>query len=276
MNQTDLLKTLFTNKKSFIILTIIYIIIVITVLVIIWAPDSVSDISKYTPYDEAAKNDEMVKYYNEELQKIKINFTADEFSEYIASDYLYYSDTTAAEAFEKLQETETSFTIYNYDMYKLENVNIYSLSLPSNTGNLKINIIEDDYPYNFHITYDNFVSYSSTPRLAVCDSANVKIVGECKTLNYIEYEIEVTNISDSDIDVDLSNSLNAYLNLEDGSKVYLDMVQINQTKENIKKGETSKLKLRFNIGVLNQKSIVSFGMSKIFNGTSFEKITLSI
>lgn len=276
MNQIDLLRTLFTSKKSLIILTIVYIIIVITVLVIIWMSNPVSDISKYTEYDETVKNNEMIKYYAEEIQKIKINSTIDEFKEYISSDYLYYSGTTIEQAFERLQETKTSFTIYSYDVYKLENGNIYSLSLPSSTGNLKINIIEDDYPYNFCIAYDNFVRYVATPKIAITDSASVKIIGECKTLNYIEYEIEVTNTSDSEIDVDLSNSLNAYITLKDDSKVYLDLVQINQTKENIKKGETAKLKLRFNIGISNQGNIVSFSMSKIFNGTSFEKVTLNI
>lgn len=276
MNQTDLLNSLFTNKKNLIILIIIYLLVVGIILFFIWRPEKVLDIAKYKPYNEESIKDEMLKYYVQELQKMKINYDFNEFTKCIDDNYLYYKGITAEEAYGMLQKTKNQFSVQSYSVYRYGNDYIYSVELPTNDGSLKVNIIEEDYPYNFRISYGSFVEYSSTPKLGTNSGIKLMIDEDYHDLNYVEYVIEITNSTKNELSVDLSDSLNTYLTLKNDEKVYVDIEQIDSHKEKVRAENSIKLKLKFNIGIAKQNDIKTLTMSDIFDGERYKYVSVNI
>lgn len=272
----ELLESLFVNKKNFRILVIVYIIVVIGVLVWIWFPKSTTELAKYEPYNEEQKCQEMINYYANMLNDIKIYCSAKEYESYINQNYLYRNNISVDEAINMLKSTDQSFTVKNYKLYKYGDDFIYSISLPSGKDKLDVNIVEKSYPYNFYITYGTFVEYSEIPKYGSLEGASIKIVSTYNDLNYVEYELEITNNQESDFTVDLSNADYVYLELSDGNKVRLNLVKSTQGKLKIASDETERIKLVFDISISNQDKINSFNLNNILSKTSktSAKITL--
>jgi len=249
-------------------LVIVYIIVVIGVLVWIWFPKSTTELAKYEPYNEEQKCREMISYYANVLNDIKIYFSAKEYESYINQNYLYRNNISIDEATSMLKSTDQSFTVKNYKLYKCGNNFIYSISLPRGNSKLDVNIIEKNYPYNFYITYGTFVEYSEIPKYGSLDGASIKIISTYNDLNYVEYELEITNKQENDFTVDLSNADYVYLGLSDGNKIRLNLVKSTQGKLKIASNETERIKLVFDIGISNQDKINSFNLTNILSGTS--------
>lgn len=264
----ELLESLLVNKKNFKILASIYIVIVILVLLWIWWPESVQEVATYEPYNETEKNREMVEYYLNFVEDLKSYGTEEVFEEYIDYGYLKYTNTKLDEAINKLKVTDDSYTLNSFEVYQNGESRIYSMSLPSGSESLKINIVEKGYPYNFYITYDTFVAYSDLWVYGSLDGVSAKITGTYQTLDYIEYELAVENLSYEELVLDFTKATNFKLALEDGSTVNLNMVQSTQDRVNISKGETTKVKLVFDVGIEEQSNISSLSINGITSGTS--------
>lgn len=276
MKYLELLESLFVNKKNFKILVAIYIVVIIGVLVWIWFPKNTFELAKYESYDEEQKCQEMVSYYANVLNDIKIYCSAKDYENYISQDYLYRNNISIDEATNMLKSTDQSFTVKNYKLYKYGNNFIYSISLPRGSSKLDVNIIEKNYPYNFYITYGTFIEYSEIPKYGSLDGASIRIISTYSDLNYIEYELEITNRQENDLTVDLSNADYVYLELSDGNSMRLNLVKSTQGKLKINSNDTEKIKLVFDIGISNQDKISSLKLTNILNGTSriSAKITL--
>lgn len=259
----ELLESLLVNKKNFKILASIYIVIVILVLLWIWWPESVQEVATYEPYNETEKNREMVEYYLNFVEDLKSYGTEEVLEEYIDYGYLKYTNTKLNEAINKLKATDNSYVLNSFEVYQNGESRIYSMSLPSGSESLKINIVEKEYPYNFYITYGSFVAYSDLWYYGSITGAKIKITGTYQTLDYIEYELTIENIDYEKLTLDFTKATNFKLTSEDGGTVNLNMVQSTQDRVSISKGETTKVKLVFNVGIEEQSGISSLSISDI-------------
>lgn len=263
----ELLESLLVNKKNFIILASIYFLVVIGILVWIWWPDTVVEQARYEPYDETSKNNEMFKYYVNFLNTLRLYTSPEYFENYIGSDYLLYNDITSDEALSILRNVNRQYYIENYNLYKYGDKNIYSVVLPSGSEELRVNIIEKEYPYKFYVTYGTFVSYSEFLNYGSINGIKIKIISTYHDLNYIEYKLSVSNEEHDSLTLDLSNADNFCLELEDGSTVKLNILQSTQDKLDIKKGETEVVKLVFKIAIEEQNDITYLNIKNISDGT---------
>ena len=271
----ELLESLLVNKKNFIILASIYIVIVVIVLILIWKPDKVSDIAYYEPYDEIAKNEEMIRYYVTFLEDMKIYSSAEDMSNYIDHSYLQYTGMTIEEAANMLKSTEHRYTLQNFKTYDAGEKFIYSISLPKGNEKLDVNIVEDKYPYNCHITYGTFVSYSDSLYYGNLEGTELKVLSTYRDLNYIEYELEITNKDTEKLTFDLSNADNCYLKLGNNSSSYLNLVKSTQGPVVVEQGQTERIKLAFNVSIIGQDSIESLNIKKVLKGTNRVSATVS-
>lgn len=272
----ELLQSLLVNKKNFRILAFIYIVVVVLVLLWIWWPEKTLEEATYEPYNENAKNTEMIKYYLNFIDSLKRYGTEDVFEEYIDYGYLKYTNTTLSEAIEMLMATDDSYSLGKFDIYKNGDSFVYSVAIPSGDESLNVNIVEKEYPYNFYITYDTFVAYSDLLNYGSIEGAKIKITGTYQNLSYIEYELTMTNEAHEQLVLDFSKASNFKLNMKDGNMVDLNMVQSTQDKLVIDKGQTVLAKLVFNVDIAEQSNISSLSISGISNGISTFKSDISM
>lgn len=264
----ELLESLLVNKKNFKILATIYILIVIVILVWIWWPEKTANVAKYEPYDETSKNKEMVEYYARFLESIKQYNDVEALEDYFDYNYLEYNDTSIAGVMWELKSTAGSYVLDTFDVYKNGDKFIYSITIPNNDGELKVNFVEKEYPYNFSITYDTFVNYSSMMYYGRVENATLNVTGTYQDLNYIEYELTVTNNAYDKLEINFTKADNMYLSLENGNNVSLNLTQSTQDKVVVEKGQTIPVKLVFNVGIAEQSNISSLNITKIYNGSS--------
>lgn len=59
----EIIENLLSDKKTLIIMTIIYIIVVVFVLILIWMPKKQDELFTFEKYDADAKQNEMAEYY---------------------------------------------------------------------------------------------------------------------------------------------------------------------------------------------------------------------
>lgn len=270
----ELLESLLVNKKNVKILAFIYIVVVIAVLLWIWWPETPLDNAKYEPYNESIQNKEMVKYYLNFVDNLKSYGTQEVFEEYIDYGYLKYTNKTLDEVISMLKSTDDSYILENFNVYQNGNSLVYSVSIPSGSERLNVNIVEKGYPYNFYITYDAFVAYSDLWKYGSLAGSQIKITGTYQNLGYIEYELTVTNEEYEKLILDFSKASNFKLIMKNGNAFDLNMVQSIQDKLIIDKGQTKVAKLVFNVGVAEQSNISSLNINGISDGIS--KYTIEI
>lgn len=264
----ELLESLLVNKKNFKILATIYILIVIVILVWIWWPEKTANVAKYEPYDETSKNKEMVEYYARFLESIKQYNDVEALEDYFDYNYLEYNDTSIAGVMWELKSTAGSYVLDTFDVYKNGDKFIYSISIPNNDGELKVNFVEKNYPYNFSITYGTFVGHSNLIYYGIAENATLNVIGTYQDLNYVEYELSVTNSTYDKLELDFIKADNVYLKLNSGRTVTLNMIQSTKDKVVVEKGQTIPVKLVFNVGIAEQSNISSLSITKIYNGSS--------
>lgn len=267
---------LFSNKKSLITMAIIYVIVVVTVLIFIWKPENVPDIAKYKPYDETEKSEEMLTYYLGFIADMKDYYSADVFEKYMNYNYLKRTNTTYEEALDLLKETNKNYSLKNFSLYKYGDNFIYSVILPNGGDGLKLNIVEDGYPYDFYITYGTFVKYSDMLKYGQLDGAKARIIGTYNDINYIEYELEITNEQDSELTLDLSDINDVYLTSADNSIINLNSIKSTKGKVVINKGETRVVNLAFNLNIDLQNNIQYLNISKILRGNVSNSMKISL
>lgn len=263
----ELLESLLVNKKNFIILASIYFLVVIGILVWIWWPDTVVEQARYEPYDETSKNNEMFKYYASIFDNYKLYDNLEYFKTCISDSYLSYTGITASEAFDMLKNTDSQYYLNNYNLYKYGDKYIYSYVIPSGSEELRVNIIEKEYPYRFYVTYGTFVNYSDFLNYGSIIGAKIKIISTYNDLNYVEYELSVSNEEHDSLTLDLSNADNFCLELEDGSTVKLNILQSTQDKLVVEKGETEVTRLAFKVEIEDQTGITALTIKNISDGT---------
>ncbi len=270
----ELLESLILNKKNFIILAVIYFVVVIAIFVWIWWPDTVLEQAHYEPYDETLKNNEMFKYYVSVFDSYKLYNNVEYFKNCISESYLSYTGITASEAFDMLKNTDSQYSLENYNLYKYGDKYIYSYLIPSGGENLQVNIVEKEYPYSFYVTYGTFVNYSNLENFGSINGASLKIQSAYYDLNYIEYELHVSNEVHDSLIFDLSNADNFYLEMEDGTTEKLNLLKSTQDKLIIEKGDTAVARLVFKVGIGEQNNITSLNIKNISNGS--KKFTTEI
>lgn len=271
----ELLESLLVNKKNFKILATIYILVVIILLVWIWWPEKTFEVAKYEPYNETTKNKEMVEYYVRLLEEIKQYNDVSTLEYYFSNKYLEYNDTTLASVMYTLKSTPVSYKLDTYDVYKNEDKNIYSVSIPSDDGSLQVNFVEGSYPYNFYITYGTFVDYSEFAYYGNISKAEIKITSTYQDLNYIEYKLLIKNEDYDKLVLNFINSNNTYLTLNDGTNVKLNLVKSTQDKLTVEKESTVMATLVFDVGISKQSEISTLSINKIMGDSSNLSTTIT-
>lgn len=263
----ELLESLIVNKKNFIILASIYVIIVIAILVWIWWPEKTYEVGTYEPYNESAVNSKMLEYYVNFLTSMKNYASEEAYQYYVDSSYLKYTGLTIQDIMNMLGSTDNMYVLDNYAIYDNDGKKIYSVLLPNDDEKLQVNIIEKTFPYNFYITFDTFVKYSDLSYCGSIRGAEVKIIDTYQTLSYIEYKLSVTNNEHDTLILDMTSADNFELELEDGSTATLNMINVLQDKVVVEKSQTEVVKLRFDVGIEKQNNIKELNISKISNGS---------
>lgn len=271
----ELLESLIVNKKNFIILATIYFAVVVTVLVLIWWPEKTYDIASFEAYNETTKNSEMLEYYVNFLTSMRSYASKEAYQDYVDSSYLKYTGFTIEDTMNMLDSTDSMYVLNNYAIYDNDGKKIYSVLLPNGDEKLQVNIIEKTFPYNFYITFDTFVKYSELSYYGSIQGAEIKIIDTYQDLSYIEYELSVTNNEHESLILDMTSAYNFELELEDGSTVALNMIKVLQDRVVVEKNQTEVIKLRFDIGIEKQNSINELNISKISNGSSVYKTTIT-
>lgn len=264
----ELLESLLVNKKNFIILASIYILIVIGIFIWIWWPNTEPDAAKYEPYDETEKNKEMVEYYSQIVESIKQYNDVESLEYYFSNNYLEYNNTSLAGVMYTLKSTAGSYTLETYDMYENGDKNIYSIAIPSGNSSLQVNFVEKNYPYNFYITYGTFVDYSEYTYTGILEKAEIQVTSTYQDLNYIEYKLLIENEDYDDLVLNFTNSDNIYLTLNDGTSVKLNLVKSTQDRLVVKKESTVVATLVFDVGISKQSEISTLNINKITGDSS--------
>ncbi len=259
------LELLFKDKKNLIIVSAIYFIVVIVMLFIIWKPESVKDVAKYTEYNEEKKNKEMLEYYLNIIEYLKQSDDMELLSNFFDTNYLDYANITLDYAIDKLKNINNNYNVSNFEVYKYGDNVVYSVVLPFGNDKIDLNIIEKELPYNFSIAYGSYVDSSNTTAYGLLKGSAIKVVNTYHDLNYLEYTLEITNEEYTKLTLNFLNSNNVYLEYGDNEKVYIDMVHSEKGKLEIEPDQTKRFKLRFNMPIQEQVNIKSISIGSVEN-----------
>ena len=262
MNFVDLIELLFSNKKNIVLIAIGYVIIVIVALIIIWKPDTILEISKYEPYNESEKQKEMASLYFSLVQDVLMYNSKSDLSSIVSNKYLEYTGQSIEELTRKLNVQGKLPPITDVSFQKLGDQNIYIGNLNVNSALIPICVIEE-YPYDIKITFDNFIDYYDINSITSKNKFYITAKSVYKNLNYVEYDIELSNKGDEPVNIDFSIATNICLYMKNGQEVYLsNPYDINNTKS-VQYNEIVNRKIIFNISILEQDEIKSIGFKNI-------------
>lgn len=247
----DIFDSLFENKKQLYIVGAVYLLVVIIMLIVIWKPSNKieNEIIKYSEYNQETKNREMANYY---FNLILNNFD-NVVDNNISDDYLEYNKITSEELKSKYNIDKNAIidglTIYNFG----DSI-IYSSTVNYIGGSDVINIIES-YPYEYNITFGNFISYTIPNDMYQSNGITFNINSVYSTKNYISYNISITNNKNEYVNIDFSDTSKIYLVTKDGQKHYLTNNSLESNNSNITKNGSMNKELVFTISLNVQGNV---------------------
>ncbi|MBR5228134.1 MAG: hypothetical protein IKV94_05825 [Clostridia bacterium] len=270
----DILNTLFSDRKTFIIMAIIYIIVVVFVLFLIWTPKSGEELATYEKVDLTKKNEEMAEYYFASIIDMGLYGSKSTFESIIDKNYLYYIGLETDELFENFRVNGVYPKITGTTIKNVGDTIVYSGIYSAGSGSVNVNIIERA-PYDYTLTLDTFYDYSSFKRTGSNDGIVVTLSDEYNDFKYIRYNVEIENTSEQAIEIDLSKLADTYLTLGNSATVKLSSSSITSTIK-LEKDDSIVTSLAFELDVSNQQDIDKLTFSNIKIGDSTTNVDVNI
>lgn len=272
----ELIDNLLNDKKTVIIMAIAYVIVMVVALVIIWGGDEELEISKYTPYDEEQINKKMALIHFSDIADIAVYDSVEYIEKLISPAYLNYTEKTAQDVLEQMKFTGTYPTVGEVNVISAGDKLIYRAYMDFGKDNkYYINAIETS-PYNMYFTFDTFYDYKQINKYSSASGVKCTVQDVYQDLNYVEYNIEVLNNSDSNVSIDFASVNDIYILLDDNTKVSIQNAYNTPTFENMAPNNVGARKLMFLIDVTKQNNIESLNIDNVVINGEEKSISINL
>jgi len=258
----EIIDSLFSDKKTVIIMAIAYVIVMVVASIIIWKPDDVLDISKYEPYDEEKIQQQMATYYFNSVQDIGVYNAKSYLSSILSENYLEYTNQSIDEVLRRIRSQNKYPTVTDVQVYNIGDKYIYAGNLNVNSNSIPVCIIEN-YPYDIQLTFDNFLDYYTINRTTSKNGMNITVKDVYKNLNYVEYNLEIQNESAQNVSMKFSVASNVYVTLNNSQIVYLNNAYDSAELERLERNNVATRNIMFNIPVSDQDKIQSISFKNV-------------
>lgn len=258
----EIINTLFSDKKTVIIMAIAYVIVMVVALIIIWKPDSVLEISKYEPYNEEKVAQDMALNYFGIVQDICVQNSEDYLEQILSSSYLEYTGQSVEDVLNKIKSGKRYPTISDIKVLNVEDNVIYTGNLKTNSSTIPVCIIER-YPYDIELSFDNFLDYYTIDRTRTQDGVAITLKSVCKNVEYIEYDIEVLNENATNVSIDFSVASNVYITMDNSQILYLHNTYDVGEAKNLEINNNISRSIMFNVSALDQERIKSITFKNV-------------
>lgn len=258
----EIVNSLFSDKKTVIIMAITYVIVMVVAFVIIWKPDFELEVSKYKPYDENVISKEMATYYFNSIQDAAVYQSKPYLNTLISDDYLYYTGNTLDNILVRIKCEKKYPTVTNINIYNLNDIVIYTGFLNSDNEKVPVCIVEK-YPYDIKVSFDNFVEYYEINNSTIKNGVAFRVKSVYRNIDYIEYVIEVENVDATNCKIDCSVASNFYLKTSNNQTIYMNNPYDSVEFNNIDKNNISTRKLLFKLSIENQEDIKSLNLKNV-------------
>lgn len=235
---------------------ITYIIIAIMIIVIIWKPETSLKIAKYNKLDSEEVNELASReYINRFLRYVHQNDIEKLYNK-LDDSYISYN-IIDRQKFENLYNNMFNYNqidLYNINIIKYGDTNIYRATLNSEENNRKINVIEkssNEWTY----TIDDFYNYKITNFSNKYNDIKFTIDSVYQTFEQIEFTCYIENATSNMMDIHLEQEESVILELSNNDVVYLSNAQIDEKISKIESKSFSSRTLKFNIDLANQANI---------------------
>lgn len=258
----EIIDSLFSDKKTVIIMAIAYVIVMVVALIIIWKPDTALEISKYTAYNEEQMQNEMATYYFNSVQDIGVYNAKSYLSSILSESYLEYTNQSIDGVLERIRSQNRYPTVTDVQVYNLGDRYIYNGNLNVNSNSIPVCIIEE-YPYDIKLTFDNFLDYYTINRATSKNGVNFTVKDVYKNLNYVKYNLEIKNEAAEYLSMDFSVANNIYVTLNNSQMVYLNNAYDTNEVNHLEVNNIAKRDIVFNVGVVDQEKIKSINFKNV-------------
>lgn len=257
-----IIELLGTNKKS---IVAIYIIVMVAVVVFIWWPRP-KEYTTYERVDMSAKKTELAQNYVNVLTDLFTNSKTEEVKDLISSRYTSYMEKNSDEIIKELQDDgffSKDAVIRGVDVYEDEDTYIYSTTIYAGNKSKRVNLVERE-PYNYLIVFDDFYSYETSYNTTTTDNIKFTINSIYSNLKYVEIDMSIENLNDTDVKFNFNNIKGVQAVLEDGTKYPISNLVSNQDVTNVQPNKTINKTLVFDIPAQLQGKLKSI----LFNNVS--------
>lgn len=258
----EIIDSLFSDKKTVIIMAIAYVIVMVVALIIIWKPNAVLEISKYEPYVEEQMKEKMASYYFGSVQDIGVYNAKSYLSSILSESYLEFTNQSIDEVMGRMRTENKYPTVTNVQVHNIQDKYIYTGNLIVNSNIIPVCIIEN-YPYDIKLTFDNFLDYYTINRTTSKNGITITLKDVYKNLNYVEYSLEIQNESAEYVTMEFSVASNVYITLNNSQIVYLNNAYDSAELKKLEINNIANRDIVFNIPFADQDKIQSINFKNV-------------
>lgn len=248
------------NKKTIIIFSFVYVIIMIFVIYYIWKPEEIekNDIIKYKP---VTAEDVTNKVMNNCLEQVAYRFILgekEELADMISSDYFKYRGIKSNELMDEFEKDgffSLDTQIKNITKYDLGDIYIYRGILTNGINQRYVNIIEE-YPYEYELSFDDLYKYKEKGIKREKQKISFEIFNIAYNMTYMQCTIRITNLKNNYVFINLTENKNMVLVLEDGQEYIAEFPKsITNEQMNLNRGSNTTINVIFRIPLQEQENI---------------------
>lgn len=256
----------------------IVIVIILTVLAIIgiWNRKSEQD-KKATEYklgriimEESVSEEDYVKGYFAQIQKILFEEDYATFYEYLGEDYIEYSGLTEESLKEYLESQKIVgqfLTLKAYESVAVEgfgNAYVLNIKLKDDVYDLTL-VVREISPNDYTIALDEYIKSEKIGYNSTINGINLEIKNVIYFSNYVEYDLVVKNTHDDTVVLNSNNKAEGiYVKLTDDTLVSPYNTVLGGSEAKIEKDRMKEYKIRYNVKNENVTSIESIVIKDIY------------
>lgn len=256
----------------------IVIVIIVTVLAIIgiWNRKSEQD-KKLAEYklgriimEESVSEENYVKGYFAQIQKMLFEEDYATFYEYLGEDYIEYSGLTEESLKEYLESKKIVgqfLTLKAYESVAVEgfgNAYVLNIKLKDDVYDLTL-VVREVSPNDYTIALDEYIKSEKIGYNSTINGINLEIKNVIYFSNYVEYDLVVKNTHDDTVVLNSNNKAEGiYVKLTDDTLVSPYNTVLGGSEAKIEKDRMKEYKIRYNVKNENVTSIESIVIKDIY------------
>lgn len=264
----------FIERNIMKIFFIMFFIVSTIALILIWIPRKldIPDFAYYTEKSDEEIISKMGKYYLDDV-KILLMLSQDKaVVDKLSKEYLEYYGITEEEAINMLYEVNAmslDVKFINSRAYTNGQHFVYTVDIQKADTTLTMNLVEIQ-PYNYVITFGSFIGYLNTNYKTSSENVDLSIKKAIQFKDYIEYELNILNNSNSELTANLSSYKDAYAMYSDKTSAGI-LNPIKYDNETVNQGGEINKSIKFEIPLNSQSSIREIIFNNfLFNGIKKE------